>query len=307
MYGDGRQGLRVYRPEGSHRVGKPVTEPKFTILVVEDDPDVAEMLHAYFQAQGYEVHTVHWGADALKVSREHKLDLVILDIHLPDIDGYTVASQLRGSRRTEDIPILFLTEKRHRQDRLHGLELGADDYITKPFDVQELRLRVRNALRRSSQGPLTNPVTNLPEGALVDERLRECLDEQRWAIVQVGLQNLAVFHEAYGFVASDDVLRAVGLMIQYAVRDLGSSSDFLGQSGPEEFLLVTSPEVAPALQERIRNRLEQSLDYFYPLKDRGSVVSNGRKLSIHISQLSAEQGPFDSLEDLKAALTLKVK
>jgi len=284
-----------------------VTETKSSILVVEDDPDLAEMLRAYFQAQGYEVFAVQWGTEALKISRAHPLDLVILDIHLPDIDGYTVASQLRGNRRTETVPILFLTEKRHRQDRLHGLELGADDYITKPFDVQELRLRVRNALRRNSQGPLNNPVTNLPERALVDERLRECLDERNWSIVLVSLQNLAAFHEAYGFVASDDVLRAVGLMIQYAVRDLSSPNDFIGQSGPEEFLVVTSPESAPALQERIRSRLEQSLDYFYPLKDRGSDGLKVRKLSVHLVQLSAEQGPFDSLEDLKAALTLKVK
>jgi len=264
------------------------------------------MLQAYFQAQGYEVYTVPLGGEALKASRERKLDLVILDIHLPDIDGYAVASGLRGSRRTEDIPILFLTEKRHRNDRLHGLELGADDYITKPFDVQELRLRVRNALRRSSQGPLTNPVTSLPEGALVDERLRECLGEQNWAIVLVGLQNLDAFHEAYGFVASDDVLRAVGLMIQYAVRDLGGPNDFVGQSGHEEFILVSSQANAPAVQERISTRLEQSLDYFYPLKDRGSNGSDARKLAVQITRLSAEQGPFDSLEALKAALTLKV-
>ncbi len=100
-------------------------------------------------------------------------DLTILDIRLPDIDGYEVARRLRSNRRTEDIPIIFLTEKRNRVDRLQGLEIGADDYITKPFDIQELRLRVRNALRRSSHGALNNPVTNLPEGGLVDERLRE--------------------------------------------------------------------------------------------------------------------------------------
>ena len=69
------------------------------------------------------------------------------------------------------MPIIFLTEKRERADKLQGLELGADDYITKPFDMQELRLRVRNALQRMSQGSLTNPVSGLPEGPLVDERL----------------------------------------------------------------------------------------------------------------------------------------
>ncbi len=91
--------------------------------------------------------------------------------------------QLRSNRRTADIPIIFLTDKRHREDRLQGLELGGDDYITKPFDIQELRLRVRNALRRTSGSTLTNTVTGLAEGALVDERLLECLDRKDWALL----------------------------------------------------------------------------------------------------------------------------
>ena len=78
--------------------------------------------------------------------------------------GYEVASRLRKNRRTSGIPIIFLTEKRSRSERLQGLELGADDYITKPFDIQELRLRVRNSLQRSTLGSVTNPVTNMPEG-----------------------------------------------------------------------------------------------------------------------------------------------
>ncbi len=100
---------------------------------------------------------------------------MILDIRLPDIDGFEVARRLRANRKTREIPIIFLTEKRERNDRLKGLELQADDYITKPFDIQELRLRVRNALQRSRQGPLTNPVTGLPEGSLVDEALEQGL------------------------------------------------------------------------------------------------------------------------------------
>jgi DNA-binding response OmpR family regulator len=277
-----------------------VAATTLSLLIVEDDPDVADMLNAYFQVQGYEVITVYWGGDAIKVGRKRRPDLVILDIRLPDMDGYEVARQLRENRRTKDVPIIFLTERRARSDRLQGLELGADDYITKPFDIQELRLRVRNALHRTTLGPLNNPVTNLPEATLVDERLSECLEAEGWSILRVELENLDGFHEAYGFVASDDVLRAVGLMIQNAVRDLGGASDFVGQTGPAEFVLITSPSRIPALVERIRGRLEQSLDYFYPLKDRGEDVLPGKKLAVRMSQLSDRQGPFIDLENLKA-------
>lgn len=283
-----------------------MAEAKPILLIVEDDLDVADMLNAYFRVQGYEVSAVHWGEDAIKACEKTVPDLVILDIRLPDIDGYEVARLLRSNRRTKDVPILFLTEKRSRSDRLQGLELGADDYITKPFDVQELRLRVRNALRRSSQGTLTNPVTNLPEGALVDEKLNECLSREGWAILLISLNNLEYFREDYGFVASDDVLRAVSLMIHNAIREPGSPNDFLGQLTPTDFLLVVHPNDLNDLRERIRSRLEQSLDYFYPLKDR-ERAGQGERLEIQIKQMLAGEKNFEDLGRFKKALLKLVK
>ncbi len=280
---------------------------KDSLLIVEDDVDVAEMLTAYFRAQGYEVQAVNWGEDAIQFCRSTHPDLVILDIRLPDIDGFEVAQRLRSNQRTLDIPIIFLTDMRGRTDRMHGLELGADDYITKPFDIQELRLRVRNSLHRSSLSPLTNPVTGLPEGSLVDERLRECLHSQDWAALVVSIRRLTHFREAYGFIASDDVLRAVSLMIHNAMRGLGSANDFIGQLDAAEFVLITLPANLPALEERIRSRLEQSLDYFYPLKDRGKPPGAGERLSVQFGRLGATDGPFDSPEKLKARLLSQIR
>lgn len=279
-----------------------MTESEATLLIVEDDADVAEMLTAYFHAQGYNVLAVNCGEDAVKAGRNSHPDLVILDIRLPDINGFEVARRLRTNERTKVIPIIFLTEQRQRTDRVHGLELGADDYITKPFDIQELRLRVRNSLRRTTQSSLTNPVTGLPEGALLDERLKECLAVQDWAILSVKVENLDAFREAYGFVASDDVQRAVSLMIHNAMRDIGGANDFMGQFGPTEFALVTSKAALPPLTERIRTRLEQSLDYFYPLKDRESGQAQGKRMRIRVAALLADDGPFKNLDHLKAGL-----
>ena len=279
-----------------------MVEEKPTLLIVEDDADVAEMVTAYFRVQGYEVFAVNWGEDAIKACRNNHPDLIILDIRLPDIDGFEVARRLRSNQRTQDIPIIFLTEKREREDRMHGLELGADDYITKPFDIQELRLRVRNSLRRTAPSSLTNPVTGLPEGALVDERLRECLSAADWALLVIAIDNFGEFREAYGFVASDDMQRAISLMMHNAMRDVGSSSDFIGQLGPTEFILVTQPANLTPLTERIRSRLDQSLDYFYPLKDRITPAVPGGRLGLRIGQLVASDGPFKSLEDLKKKL-----
>jgi DNA-binding response OmpR family regulator len=279
-----------------------VAETKPTLLVVEDDIDVADMLSAYFRAQGYNVITVYGGEEAVRVCSASRLDLIILDIRLPDIDGYEVARRVRSRQRTQDIPIIFLTEKRERSDRLQGLEVGGDDYITKPFDIQELRLRVRNALHRSTQGTLTNPITGLPEGPLVDERLLECLEGDGWAILRISLENLDEFREAYGFVAADDVQRAVSLMIKNAIRGVGSPNDFVGQLSSTDFILVTVPTFLPALVDRIRSRLMETLEFFYPLKDREQNAIQGKRLGVQLGQLFPGEGPFSGLDRLKAEL-----
>jgi len=277
-------------------------EIKHNILIVEDDVDVAEMLDAYFRVQGYDVSTANWGEDAIKACRNKRPDLVILDIRLPDIDGYEVARRLRGNRRTEDVPIIFLTEKRAQSDRLQGLELGADDYITKPFDIQELRLRVRNALQRSTQGAINNPVTGVPEGGLVDERLADCLKSNDWVLLLVSLENLDGFREDYGFVASDDVIRAVSLMVHNTVRNIGNASDFVGHLSATDFVVVTQLDTVSNLKVRIQTQLEQSLDYFYPLRDRIIPEEPHARLALRMSKLLPTQGPFKDIDHLKTIL-----
>lgn len=279
----------------------PSAKPK--ILIVEDDLDVAEMVTSYFRAQGYEVFTVNWGEDGVRACQTNHPDLVILDIRLPDIDGYEVARRLRGDRRTSDVPIIFLTEKRERGDKLQGLELGADDYITKPFDIQELRLRVRNALQRMSQGSLTNSVSGLPaEGALVDEHLSVALQTDGWALLLVSLENLDAFSEIYGFVASDDVLRAFSVMIHNTMMEVGAKDDFIGHLGPAELVLVVRSANLPAILERLRSRLTQSLDYFYPIKDRETTAKRPNRLSVKMGDMPYVKGRFASVEQLKVEL-----
>jgi DNA-binding response OmpR family regulator len=279
-----------------------VAEAKAKILIVEDDLDIAEMLNAYFRVQGYEVFTVNWGEDGVRAAQTVLPNLVILDIRLPDIDGFEVARRVRSDRRTHEIPIIFLTEKRDRLDRLQGFEVGADDYITKPFDVQELRLRVRNALKRVNQASLTNPVSGLPEGALVEEKLSDVVHKSGLSLLHISILNLQTFRDSYGFVASDDVLRAISMMILNTLKETGSPEDFLGHLGPSDFVVVLSPETLPPFQEKIKARLEQSLDYFYPLSDREQASKNTDRLAIHVNEISSVYGRYSSVDQLKKEL-----
>lgn len=279
------------------------------ILIVEDDLDLSEMLNAYFRVQNYEVLTAAWGEEALRISKDNNVELVVLDIRLPDIDGYEVCRRLRAQRSTQDTPIIFLTEKRDRVDKLQGLELGVVDYITKPFDIQELRLRVRNALNRVKRSAAMNPVTDLPEGELVQEKLLEMIGGDKWAVLQISINSLGEFRELYGFVAADDVLRAVTLMVRNAVREHGNEDDFIGHLGAEDFIIITSPEKVKQIRERIETRINQSREYFYPLRDRDKV-----KEAMEANHLRLSSGMVDhtvgstinDIDDLKAALLKSV-
>jgi PleD family two-component response regulator len=270
------------------------------ILIVEDDPDTAEMLSAYFEAQGYEVLAAAWGSDAIKLCQDTVPDLVIQDIRLPDIDGYEVVKELRKNLRTSKVPIIFLTEKKARNDRITGLKLGAVDYITKPFDMQELRLRVRNALRRASYASLVSPVTGLPGKEVADDRLDELVQEDGWAVLHVSIADMEPFNEAYGFVAGDDVLRAVGLILSNVVDEVGTLEDFVGHIGTSDFLLITRENKANDIRDKLSTRLARAFDYFYPIKDiEAGHVAAPMKAEVGIA--TASSGPFGSAADIYKA------
>ena len=272
-----------------------------SILIVEDDLDVAEMLEAYFRVQGYQVLVANWGEDGVKLGAEQQPDLIILDIRLPDIDGFEVAKRLKARRKTETIPVIFLTERDGREDRIQGLELGAVDYLNKPFDVQELRLKVRNALAKRKQTTYANTITGLPEGNLVQEELIALVNRQGWSALQVRLQNLETFRDQYGFVAADDVLRAVSLMLQNAIREIGNTGDFAGHLDNSSFILVTSQATLEKLQVRLESRLLGSLEYFYPLKDR-AAAKGPQHLAIDIQLI--RPGDSHLLDELRAAIKI---
>lgn len=260
-------------------------EHKSKILLVEDDLDVADMLDAYFRVQGYDVIVVNWGMDGVRAAATERPDLIILDIRLPDIDGFEVARRLRADRKTQALPIIFLTEKRARFDRLQGLELGAEDFINKPFDVQELRLRVRNALNRAGKGTLTNPVTGLADWQVVDEKVADLVGDANWSLLVVSLENLDAFREAYGFVASDDAVRAISLMIQNILEEAKLPEGILGHLDLADLVLAVPSSSAAELGGKIRSRLGQSMEYFYPVRDRESIDSNQQRMGVQVSMV----------------------
>src|SRR5512140_3826464 len=154
---------------------------KARLLITEDDVDISNMLKIYFSGLGYDVDTAMRGSEALEKTRQVLPHLIVLDIMLPDIDGYEVCRTLRTNTRTSHIPVIFLTQKDERSDRLQGLELGADNYITKPFDIEELKYYVQNAFARAERESLTDAQSGLPSGRLIEDQLRKVIRQKDWS------------------------------------------------------------------------------------------------------------------------------
>jgi len=241
---------------------------KARLLVVEDDIDIGNMLKIYFSGMDFDVDVAMRGSDALERTKQVLPHLIVLDIMLPDIDGYEVCRNLRTSMRTSHIPVIFLTQKDERSDKLQGLELGADDYITKPFDIEELKLRVQGAIRRSERESLTDPRSGLPAGRLIEDQLRRIIREKGWALLDARVNNFEPFKDVYGFVAGDDVLRFTSMLIGEVVDELGTTSDFIGHAGGDNFIIITKEEKAETIKTRLKDRFDNEVQTHYNFMDR---------------------------------------
>ena len=281
------------------------------ILIVEDDPDTSFMLRSYFEKQGYEVWAVTHGRIALKISSKKLPDVIVLDIILPDIDGYEVCRRLRADLRTRHIPIIFLTQKGERDDRITGLEIGGDDYITKPFSIEELRLRVQNALRQSRYQLSTDPVSGLPSGRLIEEQLRSLIRRSAWALLYMGITGFETYNEVYGFLTAKYVLSFISDALKDAVNELGTPNDFIGHTGKDDFIVITTVDKAQAIKNAIVDRFEQVVKAFYSMDDqqRGYMAVEGRGgrkqwaplMSLAIGIITSEDGPFADVHGITEA------
>jgi diguanylate cyclase (GGDEF)-like protein len=264
---------------------------KARLLVVEDDFDISNMLQIYFTGQNFEVDVAPRGSVALEKTRHNLPHLIVLDIMLPDIDGFEVCRVLRTNIRTSHVPIIFLTQKDERSDKLAGLELGADDYITKPFDIEELKLRVQRAITRSEQQSLTDPRSGLPSGRLIEEQLRRIIRQQNWALMDVRINNFEPFNEVYGFVAGDDVLRFTGMMINEVLDELGTPNDFIGHAGGDNFIIITAEESAADIRQKMKSRFAEEVlaHYNFMDRDQGFIMaagSGGQSVKVPLMTLS---------------------
>jgi PleD family two-component response regulator len=283
---------------------------KGRLLVIEDDHDISNMLKIYFTGQGYDIEVASRASEGLRLTQQQIPQLIVLDIMLPDMDGYTLCKSLRTNARTRHIPIIFLTQKDERSDRIAGLELGADDYITKPFDIEELRLRIANAIRATERMGLTDPRSGLPSGRLIEDALREMIRRPAWAYFDMRVDGFEPFRDKYGFVAGDEVLRFTAMLISEVIDDKGTPEDFIGHAGGDNFVLITKPDNAAEIKSTLERRFNEEVKSHYSFVDReqgGMKIDDGKggerlvKLMTLIIGMVTSEREFSDIREITEA------
>ena len=277
------------------------------IMIVDDEPDILTMLQLYFDRNNYNVVITHHGEDAVKKAIQSPPDLIILDIVLPDIDGYEVCKQLRQNLRTKYIPIIFLSQRNNRKDKLQGLELGADDYITKPFDIEELLLRVQNALKRGERESYTDAQSRLPSIRIIEECLRDIIKKEGWSFLDIHINQFQPFREKYGFLAASDVLRFIAMLLNEISSQFGSAEDFVGHAGGENFVMVTQETNNARVVDELKNRFNEEILTHYNFTDRDQgfilltldgVEEQHALMTLSIGSVSPSQYRFSDIREI---------
>jgi DNA-binding response OmpR family regulator len=238
------------------------------VMIVEDNEEVAQMLVLFFGSRGLKVSVAPDGETALRVVRESLPNLILMDVGLPDTDGYELFKQIRQSVRTRHIPVIFLTRRGKKADRIAGLQLGADDFITKPFDLEELYLRVQNAIIRAAREHLSDAHTGLPAGPIAREALEAARARPERAAIELRLRYASEFRDLYGALAGSDLLRYTALLINRVLNTTGTPDDFLGHLTEESFLVICAADRAEGIRKIAVERFNNDAVQHYALGER---------------------------------------
>jgi diguanylate cyclase (GGDEF)-like protein len=238
------------------------------ILVADDDPVLRMLLATVLERHGFEVITVPSGDALVRTARDIMPDLLLIDVMMPVMDGLEAIRQLRQDTRTSHLPMLLITAQSTSQQAVQGFESGADDYITKPFNNDLLVARIRANLRRAARMPVNNPLTGMPGNMLIAEEVNYRLRNQRpFALLWIDLDNFKSFNDAYGFGRGDRVLRLLGDQLTQLKQERSNDDDFIGHIGGDDFVVVTHPESAQEISERLIERFDAVIPELYDAED----------------------------------------
>ncbi|MDR0876307.1 MAG: response regulator [Clostridiales Family XIII bacterium] len=249
------------------------------ILLIDDSPFFRGQLKLSLSKE-YEVFEAGTGAEGLDMVKREKPDLVLLDIVMPDYSGFEICRILRDSESNNLMPIIMITSQDAQEDVLVGLELGADDYVKKPFNERELLSRIKNIFRRIDRNRNANPLTGLSGNLEIQREITSRITKGfGFAVIYGDLDNFKAYNDVYGFSNGDRIIILTADILRDQVALWGNSEDFVGHIGGDDFLVVTTPDKVSKVCEEIIADFDEKVLNFYNENDRNSgyITTTNRK------------------------------
>jgi diguanylate cyclase (GGDEF)-like protein len=284
------------------------------VLVADDEEDIRAFLEITLGLAGFEVLQARDGVEALELARTEVPDIVVLDVMMPRMDGLETLRRLREDARTEHLPVLLLTARALKQHAVEGLDAGADDYLSKPFDADELLARIRAAVRRADQQRSRNPLTGLPGNESILAELAERIGTTTpFALLYVDLDQFKPFNDHYGFLRGDEALRALSELLIEVRAELDDPRAFIGHVGGDDFVLILPPDLAEPTAKAICERFDGLSPGLYDtdereagyieVADRRGIPQRFGMLSLSIGIASSDRRDFAHQGEVVATAT----
>ena len=281
-----------------------------TILVIDDELHIRTILTYMLEQADFRVIQASCGTDGLAMLEDFLPDLILLDIMMPDMDGFTVLSQIRGQFRTHNLPVILLTAHGETDHKVRGLQAGANDYLVKPFVPEELLLRVRNMLQLSRNQRDANPLTGLPGNRAIDAELGRRLEGDRaYGYCYCDLDLFKAYNDYYGYSRGDRLLTMLADTLVSEIMRLDESA-FLGHVGGDDFVAITGADEAEVFARNVVANFDARIAELYEpmdwsrgyveLPDRGGLTKRFPPVSLTVAVITDRDGRFGHVGRLNA-------
>lgn len=269
---------------------------KPTILIVDDEPNVVDLVALSLVEGRFNIIKAYSGLDALEKVYQESPDMIILDLMMPGVDGYEVCKRVKENPVTRHIPVMMLSAKGELNDKITGMNQGADDYLTKPFDPMELEARVNVIIRRVKQDIDTHPLTKLPGKISLMNKIQRIIERnESYNVVNFSLKNMNKFKKKYGFRKTDDAIMLIGRMFSDVLKN--KKDTFISHTLEDSFIIITNDKKTYSLIEKSFSNV---LPYIYSGENEKEKIELLSK-EISLSDLSKNIKDMDKVSKILGA------
>ncbi len=250
---------------------------KETVLVADDSPAMRTAVAECLQ-NDYQIIMAENGLQALEQIALHpEVVCVVMDLMMPHLDGLKTTHVLKSNFATYHLPIIILTSQIAVEDMVRAVQMGADDYMKKPFDPIELKARLIMNLRRAERDQNSNPLTKLPGNAIINRTIMARV-QHPIALLYADLDNFKAYNDKYGFNLGDTIIKHTAQTLSFAVKNYGNPSDFLGHIGGDDFIIISTPDKSETMAQHICEEFDKTAPKFYSQEDqdRKKIVAYDR-------------------------------